>query len=884
MKPLVQFFVIRALACTIWCVALVAVLAASASSAVPPMINYQGKLATPSGALIVADTVTMEFKIYNDSTGGTILWQETQNSVKVEQGIFNVLLGSANPIPDSVFNGSTRYLGVKVGADPEMTPRKPMVSVGYAFHSGTADTAKYSMPDADWVIDGDNIYHLNGNVGIGTGTPSEKLVIGDDFGSASETNMIVVNDASGTGNTAVSVGESATKRLAMKWDALEEFGEIGTTSGDLRLQNSISSNLILANGGGNVGIGTTSPGAKLDVAGSLQVRDYEGVYPRISAGSSGSSYGGVGYGFRFTGVSDQYTYSVDDFASQINFREGGFDFLTAPIGSYGNNVPFTSVMRIQQNGNVGIGTTSPLHKLHVEGASYLNGAVWVNGILALGDDQGAGITEFGSHGLGFRVGDVADKVVIDNIGNVGIGTTNPTAKLHINGQSRFDGQINIATNSGTEIVGDDGNILNIGSPYGVVLSTSTDSAGVGFLTNNNWRMVINGNGNVGIGTTNPRWSLDVHGTVSCYHNLAIYGDLVNYHWLSHDDISGGLFIDPIGSNPLILPNGNFGIGTTPNSAYRLDVDGDIRVANFYGNSGTLNGSLTVNGPGGSINSITGNTSGSYSGVAGINTGNGPGVYGATNSSAGNMGGVHGEAKVDGGVGVYGETWSPGIVGGSSVAVCGWAAATGPGVGGAALGVLGKVDSYQKPDPPYSSVPAGVFGWATATSGVNAGVYGKTDSPNGFGVYSKGKLEVDGPINTNGTITAGSGSSRLGVGTYNPSYRIHVGEGAYCNGTNWVNASSRKCKKDIRSLTGEEYQEILSKLGKTEVVRFRYTSQSDGKLHIGVIAEDAPEEMVDAERTGIPTGDAIGFLLAALKAQQEEIEALKAKLEKLESNR
>jgi hypothetical protein len=147
MKPLVQIFVLGAL---------VAVLTSLTFAAVPPMINYQGKLATPSGALIVADTVTMEFKIYDDSTGGTILWQETQNSVKVEHGIFNVLLGSVNPIPDSVFNGNIRYLGVKVGDDPEITPRKPMVSVAYAYKSFEADTAEYARAgaggDNDWVF------------------------------------------------------------------------------------------------------------------------------------------------------------------------------------------------------------------------------------------------------------------------------------------------------------------------------------------------------------------------------------------------------------------------------------------------------------------------------------------------------------------------------------------------------------------------------------------------------------------------------------------------------------------------------------------------------------------------------------------------------------
>ena len=91
-------------------------------AAVPQMINYQGKITTPAGAL-VDTTVQMTFTIYDDSTTGNVLWADTLGSVSVEKGVFSVLLGSVNPIPDSVFDGNIRYLGVKVGSDPEMSPR-----------------------------------------------------------------------------------------------------------------------------------------------------------------------------------------------------------------------------------------------------------------------------------------------------------------------------------------------------------------------------------------------------------------------------------------------------------------------------------------------------------------------------------------------------------------------------------------------------------------------------------------------------------------------------------------------------------------------------------------------------------------------------------------
>ncbi len=133
----------------------------------PKMINYQGKITTPSGAL-VDTTTSMVFSIYADITGGTALWTKTQDSVKVEYGIFSVLLGSVNSIPDSVFDGNVRYLGTKISDDNEMTPRRAMMSMAYSFHSLFADSARIagvSMPAAPGVSSSsyDGSYSLTGS-------------------------------------------------------------------------------------------------------------------------------------------------------------------------------------------------------------------------------------------------------------------------------------------------------------------------------------------------------------------------------------------------------------------------------------------------------------------------------------------------------------------------------------------------------------------------------------------------------------------------------------------------------------------------------------------------------------------------------------------------
>lgn len=123
-----------------FCAVLCALALSVTQAEVPKLINYQGKLTTPQGAL-VDTTVSMQFSIYSDSTGGDPLWSETQPSVKVDKGIFNVLLGSVNEIPESAFSGSIRYLGVKVADDPEMTPRRQIVSVGYAYKANSSNQA-----------------------------------------------------------------------------------------------------------------------------------------------------------------------------------------------------------------------------------------------------------------------------------------------------------------------------------------------------------------------------------------------------------------------------------------------------------------------------------------------------------------------------------------------------------------------------------------------------------------------------------------------------------------------------------------------------------------------------------------------------------------------
>jgi len=89
-------------------------------------LSYQGTLLdNESNPIDGYQDIT--FRLYNHPTDLTFLWEEAHtgaNAVPVSSGLFNVILGSLNPIPGSVWNEVDIYLGVQVGSDSELAPRE----------------------------------------------------------------------------------------------------------------------------------------------------------------------------------------------------------------------------------------------------------------------------------------------------------------------------------------------------------------------------------------------------------------------------------------------------------------------------------------------------------------------------------------------------------------------------------------------------------------------------------------------------------------------------------------------------------------------------------------------------------------------------------------
>ncbi len=137
---------------------------------VPNMINYQGFL-TDSGGTALTDTYQIIFRIYDEASGNhPWLWHETHTAVTVENGLFNVLLGSVDTLSAEDISGD-RFLAIKVENEVEMTPRMRLASTAYSLRAERAHALDAPDGDPDKAVYVDD----DGNVGIGTMTPEANL-------------------------------------------------------------------------------------------------------------------------------------------------------------------------------------------------------------------------------------------------------------------------------------------------------------------------------------------------------------------------------------------------------------------------------------------------------------------------------------------------------------------------------------------------------------------------------------------------------------------------------------------------------------------------------------------------------------------------------------
>ncbi len=160
--------------------ALVMLVFSATFAAVPGLINYQGRLTTSLGVPVADGTYLIKFQIYDNAVGGNVLWNSNYQSVQAKDGLYTYMLGQDVPFPSGLFTGGNRWLGITVGVDPEMSPRKQIVATGYAFVSQNADSVQWggikNIPAgfADGVDDnsGGDITAVNTTGGLTGGTAS----------------------------------------------------------------------------------------------------------------------------------------------------------------------------------------------------------------------------------------------------------------------------------------------------------------------------------------------------------------------------------------------------------------------------------------------------------------------------------------------------------------------------------------------------------------------------------------------------------------------------------------------------------------------------------------------------------------------------------------
>jgi len=301
----------------------------------------------------------------------------------------------------------------------------------------------------------------------------------------------------------------------------------------------------------NVGIGTTIPSTKLHVVGGSARVDNVGGTLILNDTTSGTDAATSNYiSFQRAGTEKAWVGFGDATNGLVRLQNTIGTVRVAASGEVQLWSANSQTVTVDSSNRVGIGTTSPASLLDIkykDGSTNLYRATDGGGQYRWRVDQSFEMLL--TNGSGTDIVKIGQTEHYFNVGNVGIGTNSPNTKLHIYTASvAADTNFikvqmpswSTSTNYLKNIIWSDGSDVGaIGMKYdGSKVNMHFHSFyNGGYTTSASVMMVINGNGNVGIGTTNPANTLQVQGNVSASSYTSSISNAVGYFGTSSWSVS-----------------------------------------------------------------------------------------------------------------------------------------------------------------------------------------------------------------------------------------------------------------------------------------------------------------------------------------------------------